>query len=164
MAKVKGIKKLTETINEWTMKNFGVTAVFGTDFQALPSNKIIQFTVLVDEDMNEVFLTDAEARFPEVHAHLFLWLLMHEIGHCMTDDIWDGDDEIYFAHMRERLDDYFPCDVYAKNEWYHAIGDEYFATKWAGCYMMEHPKKMSKFNEKINKAMIKFCRKNAITP
>lgn len=161
--KLKGVKSLEKTVNEFTKKEFGVTASMGVEFLSYPSNKIIQFSVVVDEDMQEACINDMESRFPNVHAPMFLWLLMHEIGHCMTDSIWDGDDEIYFAHMRDRLDDYFDGDVLAKNEWYHVIGDEYFATKWAGMYMMAHPKKMKKFCKKMNKAMEKFCIKNAIT-
>ena len=38
------------------------------------------------------------------------------------------------------------------------------ATKWAGEYMIAHPKKMAKFNKKLNEAMKVFCRKNGIAP
>lgn len=164
MAKIKGLKKLTAVVNEFTIKNFGVTAEFGAEFEALPSDKIIHFSIIVDEDIQGATIDDMEARFPLVHADMFFWLLMHEVGHCMTDEVWDMDDEAYFEKMKNRLDDYFDGDVFAKNEWYHVIGDEYFATKWAGCYMMEHPKKMRKFAKKFHKAYMKFIEKNAISP
>lgn len=159
---MKGYKEIRKVVNEFT-STFGIRAEWGEEFQALPTDKIITFTVIVDEDMNEVFLADAEARFPAVHANLFLWLLMHEIGHCMTDHLWDMDDENYFTKAKAKLDEIFD-DVMTINEWYHKIPDEYMATKWAGEYMTYHPKKMKKFNKKMNKAMKNFCEKNNITP
>lgn len=160
--KVKGMKKFEKIINEFT-QTFGVTAYWNPAFEALPAQKIIGFTVVVDGDMNECFLNDAEVRFPEVHASLFLWLLMHEIGHCMTDHLWTPDDETYFKKAKKHLDKAFGEDVIRKNNWYHKIGDEYMATKWAGEYMIAHPKKMAKFNKKLNEAMKVFCKKNGIT-
>lgn len=161
--KVKGMKAITKVVNEFT-QTFGVTAKWGKEFEALPTNKIVFFTVLVDEDMDKVFLEDAETRYPEIHANLFLWLLMHEIGHCMTDYLWTSEDEDYFMDTKDRLDDVFGTDVELKNEWYHKIGDEYMATKWAGEYMIAHPKKMKKFCRKMNEVMGIFCKKNKITP
>ena len=161
--KVKGMKAITKVVNEFT-QTFGVTAKWGKEFEALPTNKIIHFTVIVDEDMDRVFLEDAEARHPEIHANLFVWLLMHEIGHCMTDYLWTDEDEDYFTKAKDKLDVFFGTDVELKNEWYHKIGDEYMATKWAGEYMMAHPKKMKKFCKKMNEVMRVFCKKNKITP
>ena len=163
MSKLKGLKKLTKVVNDFTVKNFGVTAEFGDEFEALPSEKLIHFTIIVDEDMQAATIDDMEARFPLIQTDMFFWLLMHEVGHCMTENIWDDDDNAYFEYMKNRLSDYFDGDVIAKNEWYHIICDEYFATKWAGCYMMEHPKKMRKFAKRFHEAYIKFIEKNAIT-
>lgn len=161
--KLKGAKELQKVVNNFT-KTFGVKAKWGTEFEALPSIKEVHFTVVVDADMDEVFLADAEARYPKIHAPLFAWLLMHEIGHCMTDYLWTSEDEDYFEDAKNNLDEYFGIDVGTKNEWYHKIGDEYMATKWAGEYMIAHPKKMRKFCESMNKAMKVFCKKNAIAP
>ena len=69
--KVKGMKTVKKVVNEFT-KTFGVKAEWGNEFEALPTNKIIRFTVIVDEDMDRVFLEDAEARYPMIHANLFL--------------------------------------------------------------------------------------------
>jgi hypothetical protein len=82
----------------------------------------------------------------------------------MTDYLWTAEDEAYFETARNDLDEWFGEDVITKNEWYHKIGDEYMATKWAGEYIITHPKKMAKFNKKLNEAMKIFCKKNGITP
>lgn len=161
--KLKYAKELQKVINNFT-KTFGVKAKWGNEFEASPTQKVVYFTVVVDADMDEVFLEDAENRYPYVHANLFLWLLMHEIGHCMTDYLWTSEDEDYFEEAKNNLDEFFGYDVVSKNEWYHKIGDEYMATKWAGEYMMAHPKKMQNFCKEMNKAMKIFCKKNAIAP
>lgn len=162
---IKGLDKLEKVVNDFTMKNFGVTAEFGAEFEAMPSIKTIHFNIIVDDDMQIATIDDMEARFPNIHADMFFWLLMHEVGHCMTDDIWDEDDEHYFDKMKEdRLAAYFDGDMFAKNEWYHVIPDEYFATKWAGLYMSEHPKKMRKFAKKFHKEFMKFIEKNVTSP
>ena len=167
MAKLKGKKAFTKAINEFTQKEFGVTAVFGNEFQALTDDKIIEFTLAVDKDMQECVIDDMESRFPDIQTSMFVWLLMHEIGHCMTAEEWDVDDETYFAKAKDRLMDYWTTDahedVVARNEWYHLIGDEYFATRWAGRWMRGNPKKMKKFAKKTNKAFKKFFKKNGLT-
>lgn len=165
--KLKGKKALTKIVNDFTKKEFGVTAVFGNEFQALPTDKIIEFSLVVDKDIQECTINDMEERYPDIKTSMFIWLLMHEIGHCMTDKLWDMDDENYFLKAKERLNDYWTtdehADVVARNEWYHLIGDEYFATRWAGRWMRENPKKMKKFCKKLNNAVEEFFRKNGLT-
>lgn len=160
--KLKGMRVITKVVNEFT-STFGVRAEWGLDFEAVPADKAITFTVVVGDYMNEAFLEDAENRFPAIHANLFLWLLMHEIGHCMTDYLWDMKDEAYFMKAKKKMPETFET-ILESNDWYHKMPDEYMATKWAGEYMAHHPRKMEKFNSKMNKAMKKFCRRNRITP
>lgn len=161
MAKIKGKKAFTKVINDFTQKEFGVTAIFGKEFQALPSSKEIEFSLIEDEEMEELFIKDIEERFPDIHTTTFIWSLMHEIGHCMTDDYWDMDDEAYFVKAKAKLDEYFDNSV-DMNVWYHCIGDEYVATRWAGRWMRGNSMKMKKFVKQFNKALKKFYEKNGI--
>ena len=168
MGKLKGTKAILKVVNEFT-QSFGIKAVWGEEFIAMPSDMKIRFTVVIDNALHKCFLEDCERRFPEVHAHIFLWLLMHEIGHCMTTDAWEVDDTWYFLKAKKKLRRYImngsddiDTITYHLNEIYHAFPDEFLATKWAGEYMGNHPKKMQKFNKKLNKAMIKFIQKNSI--
>ena len=164
MAKLKGIKNLTKEINKWTQKNFGIKTVLNEDFCAWCDEFKIGYTLVVCSQDAETFLEDVSTRYPDIKADYFLWCLLHEIGHCMTDYLWTSEDEDYFMDTKDRLDDVFGTDVELKNEWYHKIGDEYMATKWAGEYMIAHPKKMKKFCRKMNEVMGIFCKKNKITP
>ena len=44
-------------------------------------------------------------RFPDIEVTDFTWLLFHEIGHCMTDDVWTQEDENYFKKQRKLLNE-----------------------------------------------------------
>ena len=176
MAKVKGLKKIKKVVNEFT-QTFGVKAVWNVDFEAHPELMRVGFTIVVDSDLNSIFLQDCEERFPEIHTNLFIWLLMHEIGHCMTEGFWSDEDSRYFLATKDRTSEYFgyflnendPEETFETvqfwvNDIYHAMPDEYLATNWAGNYMKKHPKKMAKFAAKINEAIKELCEKNGITP
>lgn len=174
---MKGMKALLKTINDFTKTNFGIKAVWHKDFEAIPSRNRIGINIAVNSDLNSTFLQDCEERFPEVHTSLFIWLLMHEIGHCMTEEFWTEYDSNYFLATKARAAEYFGYFLdensseetyesvsYWLNDIYHAMPDEYLATNWAGAYMMNHPKKMAKFNDKFNKALKKFYEKNDVAP
>ena len=159
---IKGLKKIDKVINEFT-KQFGITAFIDplNGFQAYTTQMQVSYHILVDTDWLTCFAEEANNRYEGINANPFLWGLMHEIGHCMTD-IWDEEDEKYFQLMNEKLNDF--DTVEEVNTWYHIIPDEYFATRWAADFMRTHPKKMRKFCEKMNKVMKNFCEKNNITP
>ena len=36
-----------------------------------------------------------------VNADIFLWALMHEIGHCMTEDMWTDEEREYFNYQKD---------------------------------------------------------------
>lgn len=163
MSKLKGLNKLTREINKFTQKEFGVTCRFGKEFEAFASKKLVHYAILIDIDLQDTFFADVHRRFEDIEASDFIWLLMHEIGHCQTDYMWDNEDEVFFARQKKTMDKTaIKDDVIAKNEWYHSIPDEYFATKWAGEYMRENPIKVKKFNKKFNKAFEEFIEKNEI--
>ena len=87
MAKLKGIKKIDRIINNFT-KNFNIKADLGEEFLAYCDDRLINYTLVIDEADINYFIEDAEKRFPDVQADIFLWSLMHEIAHIMTDDMW----------------------------------------------------------------------------
>lgn len=161
MAKLKGAKRLEKVVNKFTMKNFGVTAKLGTEFLAYCGKQKIHFALVMSEDDVSYYLNDVADRYPNIQADIFLWCLLHEIGHCKTDYLWSEEENIYFTEQKEMLE-YVENDE-MRNAWYHAIPDEYFATKWAGEYMSHHPKKIKKFWDTLQKELFKFYKKNGLT-
>ena len=160
---LKGIKKIDKIINDFTFKNFGVTARLDTEFEAFCDNgrRLVGYTLLATEDGNGQFIEDAVKRYPNLNADIFLWALMHEIGHCMTEDMWTAEEREYFYYQKDMI-----CESEVEedgmNAWYHACPDEFFATKWAGDYMTNHPKKMKKFWNELQGAILKMYVKNGL--
>lgn len=158
---IKGIKKIDKIINNFTMKNFGVTARFDTEFEAFcdEGRKLIGYTLITTEGGEGQFIEDATRRYPEINADIFLWALMHEIGHCMTEDMWTPEEREYFYYQKDMIYE-MEVEEEGMNAWYHACPDEFFATKWAGDYMRNHPKKMKKFWNELQVAMLQMYAKN----
>jgi hypothetical protein len=156
--KIKGLKKVDKIVNNFTQKNFGVTAKLDNEFEAFCSKKVIGYTLFCDEDEKAYFIMDAQAKYPHINADIFLWCLMHEIGHCLTDDMWNENEQKYFYIQKKNMTNIE--DDRLRNDWYHACPDEFFATKWAGDYMTAHPKKIAKFWNKMQMAIINLYKKN----
>lgn len=160
MARLKGLKKVDKVINKFT-KSFGIKADLGTDFQAFCNGCVINYTLAIEKEDIDYFIADAEARYPDINADIFLWCLLHEIGHILTDDFWTDEELEYFEEQKEMLTAYEDDDL--RNNWYHCIPDEFFATRWAGEYMRKHPKKIAKFWKELQTELIKFYKKNELT-
>lgn len=160
MAKLKGLKKVNKIINEFTVKNFGVTAEPGVEFQAFCGDNLINYAFVLADSSIGYFMDDVNMRYPEINADVFLWCLLHEIFHCVTDGQWTKEELEYFEYQKEKL----VCivDDQTRHDWYHAIPDEFFATKRAGEYMMQHPKKIAKFWNKLAPALANFYEKNGL--
>ena len=159
MANIKGLKRVNRIINDFT-RQFGVTAVLDTEFEAFCEDMRIGYTLYVDEDDQFFFLEDARCRYPEIKADTFLWLFMHELGHCITDGFWTPEEQEYFTNQKDSMMNVY--DDQRRNDWYHACPDEFFATKWAGDYMMNHPKKIAKFWNELQAAILRMYRKNGV--
>ena len=160
MAKVKGLKRINKIINKFT-EQFGIKAVLNDDFEAHCGEMIIGYTFAVNADDGYYFLSDVAMRYPDIEADIFLWSLMHEIGHCMTDSMWTEEELEYFWYQKERMTN--EEKDYLRNDWYHATPDEFFATKWAGEYMLRHQKKICKFWNKLQPAIERMYRLNGVT-
>lgn len=158
---LKGIKKVDKIINEFTMKNFGVTARLDTEFEAFCDNgrKLVGYTLLSAQDGQGQFIEDAIKRYPQIKADIFLWALMHEIGHCMTEPMWSAEEREYFNYQKDMIYE-MEVEEEGMNAWYHACPDEFFATKWAGDWIIAHPKKVAKFWNKLQNALMQMYEKN----
>jgi hypothetical protein len=157
--KIKGLKKVNRIVNRFT-KKFGVTAKPDTEFEAFCDRMTIGYALTCDKDDKAFFIADAEKRYPDIKADIFLWCLMHEIGHCVTDGFWSYEEQAYFTEQKEAMTNIE--DDQLRNDWYHACPDEFFATKWAGDYMRKHPKEIARFWKKVQKAIIQVYLKNNV--
>ena len=160
MAKLKGIKKIDKIINNFT-RQFGVIARFDTEFEAFCDDMTVGYTLLGSPTGTGDFIADATKRYPDVTADIFLWALMHEIGHCMTENMWTEEEREYFWDQKDVIMS-AEIGIEEMNAWYHACPDEFFATKWAGDYMRNHPKKVGKFWKKLQPAILDMYKRNGL--
>ena len=160
MAKLKGIKRVNRIINEFTAQ-FGIVAKFDTEFEAFCDDMTVGYTLLHTGRDDNDFIEHAQERYPEIQADIFLWAFFHEIGHCMTENMWTEEERDYFWKQKDVMLE--PAlDRNYINTWYYACPDEFFATRWAGEYMMNHPKKVAKFWNELQPAIMRFYRKNGL--
>lgn len=158
MFKLKGVKEIDDIINIFTLTNFGLNARLAPEFLAFCDERTVGYTFIIASTDNKFFIEDAQARFPTVHADIFLWLLMHEIGHCMTYRMWSEEDLTCFWQRKEDLTKE-PNEWY-RNNWYHAIPDEFFATRFAGMFMENNPSIIKQFWNKLQPALFNFYKIN----
>lgn len=161
MGAKKDLKKITKILNEFTQKEFGVKTKIGKEFLAYPDDDEINYSLIVGTINIQTFLEDAETRFPTVKADIFLWCFFHEIGHCMTDYLWTDGEQERFSNELVRMTEVE--DTKEKSYWYYSMPNEFFATRWAGQYMTDHPQKVAKLWNKIQPKILKFYQKYNLT-
>ena len=123
-------------------KQFGVSAHKGKDWHAYP-NKI--YYPKSEKKYNSVgFMELINAHYPDVRASEFTWSLLHEIGHAQTWNEFTKKEWKQYAKKAPHTHDL---------EEYYQIPQEKRATDWAYSYIKAHPKKIAKFEKKIQKAL-----------
>lgn len=154
--KLKGYKPLEKEVNKLT-KKFGCTAFLGTDFGYYPATQQIEFSLVVNQTDDAYFLASIKRLSPAVIMDIFLWSLLHEIGHSETyDDITMAEYEIDRL-TKEQINK----GEIARTEYYNCT-DERLATAWAVWYANSHAIELEKQWKRIQKAIIKFYKKNKI--
>ena len=173
MAELFGLENINNIINKFLHKEFKIAAELSDEFQAFTTRNTVGYTLAPTQECVDQFLGDAEARFPDVTADPFLWLLFHEVGHIMTEHLWSDADRDYFNAQKNKYFDmgndeeeeatedsepqgYAFIDDEIAADLYHAFADENMATKWAGEYMLTHARKVAKFWAKLQPAILEF--------
>jgi hypothetical protein len=157
---VKGINEINNTINEF-LKPFDLTAELGTDFDYCFFENKIHYALVVGDLASRLFLKNAESRFPDVHADVFLWSLLHEIGHSETIDDLEDETENLCREIKVHLyDNNLPIENI--HEIYFNCPDEVAATDWAGEYLMSHSKEITVFWNKLQPLIERFYKINGV--
>lgn len=154
------MKNILNIVNKFLNKNFKITAYWNTEFEARINSREIGITIAPLAEDTQFFVNDAIARYPQINADPFLWLLFHEVGHIMTEDMWTEEELKYFVNQKESLS--YTEDDQMRNDWYHAVPDEFMATRWAANYMIKNQKKVAKFWNELGYVIIKLYEDNQI--
>lgn len=154
--KIKGLKQIEKHVYKFTAQ-FGCSSSLGTDFCYYPLRRHIEYALFIKEDADKYFLESVERLNPNVTMDIFLWSLLHEIGHHETDNLITDDDENIIADTKrlieaKRIDcrEYYNCK------------DERYATLWAVTYANHHVEELSDFWNTMQKLIFKFYKKNKI--
>ena len=129
------------------LKPFDCESFFGEQFSFYPASNTVEFTFTVKEIHDKTFMDFVTKHYPDVHADIFLWSFLHEVGHRETEDDFDDDD--WEDYMRA----IFNCEDDME---YYNLPVEYAATAWAGNYMRTHVEEISTLWSKLQPAIMNF--------
>ena len=105
----------------------------------------------------EDFLNSVLRLEPEVEADVFLWSLLHEVGHHETYDEISDEENDYCDDTKKKIE-----EGELPNELYYDMIDERLATEWAVEYANTHKEELKAFWEKLQPAIMDFYRLNKV--
>lgn len=154
--RLKGVKKINDIISE-LVSQFDCTCEMGLDFSYYYDSSNITWSILVSETADDSFNKFLKEEYPDITADIFLWSLLHEIGHHETCDMWTEEEQLHFDELKIKLEEDTDDKDYLTSciEYYH-IPDEYEATKWAANYIIENEEYLIEFWGKLQEAIINF--------
>lgn len=167
MARIRGLRKLNKAVTI-QLKPFGIDkAECSTEYAYYRNSERISFKLTEDTLEDRWFMEFVKERFGYNVKYPFIFSLLHEVGHHMTDD--DLDDMTYDfcegekAYIDEEMQTATDIKTCKALEWkYFGLPDEILATTWAVDYMKSHPRKVERMWNEILVALEKFYRKNGV--
>lgn len=141
----KRIEKIAKTIDKRVKLEIG-----GSDACFIKQRKI-HFSILRDYDQDKGYIDNLYATHKDApKLPVYLYSLLHEIGHIHTEEILDDEDvEVREEIMRS-----------GDSQRYFALPAEQAATAWAVQYAQENYATARVLAYKIEKAMEKFLKAN----
>lgn len=171
---LKGVEEVTAIINEF-LEPYELTCKLGPDFAYHPSDNLITYAFTYVDIDAEGFMASVERLHPEVHADIFLWSLLHEIGHHETIDMMTDKENRYCDRFKKKLNKRtekinkrlakgkkVKLSAMAELEAYYDVLDEKLATEWAVEYANTHQEELAEFWEKLAPAIKNFYEVNEV--
>ena len=164
MSKLKGRKTLNKVITQ-ALEPFGITsAKLSDEYCYYFEEESIDYTLEIKE--NDYFFNDfVEEYFGYKITNIFIFSLLHEIGHHLNNDCIEGSLYEYCQREKERLDESIVNtdeEYRQKNYEYFLLPDEMLATSWAVDYAKSHPKQLSIMWDKIEEGIHNFYKANKV--
>lgn len=152
--------------------------VFDGDFEAIPDDDLVIVPLLFGDASATAFMEHIAQNYdiphfnPMTANNIFIFSLLHEIGHCMTEALIESDyddDEIEIIEAERAMINEAIADVAINSEEWHTLYDRYFclpdehlATDWAVEYYTKHRAECDKFAEQYHEAMRVFIERNGL--
>lgn len=140
------------------IKKFDIDkARLDNDFAFYYFDNVITFKLDSDDFEDKLFLDFAKERFNFVTDCPFIFFLLHEVGHSMTECDIVGAVNDFCLNERQRIldavnDNPTEEEKIKLNFEYFGLPDEIMATSWAIDYMRNHPKKIKKMRKRLEDA------------
>lgn len=163
---LKGVKKLEHTITR-LLKPLGVRkCLLGEEFLALPSDAIINFPVVMTEEVDTDFLEYCNS-IEETFAPVGVLSFLHEVGHIKTGDDFSMEEWSAYEDKVNKLTEKMRFLPYKERRpylyKYFSIPQERAASTWAVKYANAHPENIKRLCSKMEDAFKTFYKKNNIT-
>lgn len=137
------VDKINQILNDF-LAPFECECELGTDFEYITTDSLIRYALVVPGGSSEAFLHHVEQLFPNIKADIFIWSVLHELGHHETVD--DFEDEDWEDYMEK-------CGRGLSNEAYFELDIEDAATRWAGEYIQSHVEEIAKLWKDLQDAI-----------
>ena len=156
-------KRINSILNNF-LEQFDCKSELDTDFAYYYSKSLITYSFVVTERDERNYLNFIRTLAPNINVDIFLISFLHELGHHMTIDEIEEDEELFCQDEKEIIstelslceNDYEIDKVYNR---YFTLPDEYAATKWAIDYIYNNKDIVSKLWFELQKEIIDFYKK-----
>lgn len=157
---LKGLQPITDKLNEF-LEQFELEARPGTDFGFFYSENVVEYSFLVPEESNKNFMDSVYTWDPEVDMDIFLWSILHEVGHNetwddVTDKEWKQSEKIKKSLEQDK------DGKYEKEDYYTHCMDEVRATEWAVEYANTHIEELMNLWKELQPLIMEFYEINNI--
>lgn len=138
---------------------FDLTAKIDTDFSYYWRDDTIGYTLAITERFDRLWNEYLNKNYPEVTAPIFIWSILHEIGHAETDDYITPYMHTRLDLLKKKLDPNSDKDTM----FYYSLADEVLATDWAYKYIMKHPDEIKALWNRLQPEIMAFYEREGIT-
>lgn len=162
---LKGVKKLEHRITR-LLKPLGVRkCLLGEEFLALPSDAIVNFPVVITEEVDTDFVAFCNS-IEETFAPACVLSFLHEVGHIKTGDDFSMEEWSVYEDKVNKITEKMRFLSFEERRpylnQYFNIPQERAASTWAVKYANTYPENIKRLCSKMEDAFETFYKKNKL--
>lgn len=159
---LKGIEKLNEKISEFT-ENFGCSAEMGLDFCYWRDEEIINYSLIIPQNCDNYFTEYVLNTFDYKIQNIFMFSLLHEIGHHMNSENYTIAQRIFQKIKVKVIEIELNFSVFSQKKLFFQYFNsllEKEATEWAIEYFSENEDEIEEFWKNFSENLREFYNAN----
>lgn len=166
MARLKRTEKLDKMVTNF-VKKFGCEAELGSEFCYWHGEDLINYSLVVPCDTDDFWKEFVYRTFNYKIENIFMFSLLHEVGHHFTMDNFSKKQRNAENRMTEEIESKLSISTSKTvdkglNFKYFNMPMEKVATKWAIRYYKKHRREINHFWHKFRKELKKFYQANNV--